>query len=248
MPCLRILSRRTVPTQLQSRVVQFTSCRLNSTDTSSKDDSSDLASPRNNAEEYKPLPPFSPETKSLLSRIIRVDQAGELGADLIYSGQHVVFKRTRPDLAPLIQHMWDQEIHHHKTFNELQVNHRVRPSLLSPVWKVAAYGLGVGTALMGKEAAMACTLAVETVIGGHYNHQLRDLVDLLERDAALSPYRSSSAELQELCKTITKFRNDELEHLDTAIENDAHQARPYRLLTETIKGGCRAAVWVAEKI
>ena len=29
--------------------------------------------------------------------------------------------------------------------------------------------LGAGTALLGKEAAMACTVAVESVIGEHYN-------------------------------------------------------------------------------
>ena len=31
------------------------------------------------------------------------------------------------------------------------------------------YAVGVGTALMGKKAAMACTEAVETEIGTHYN-------------------------------------------------------------------------------
>lgn len=29
--------------------------------------------------------------------------------------------------------------------------------------------LGAGTALLGKEAAMACTVAVETAIGEHYD-------------------------------------------------------------------------------
>ena len=55
----------------------------------------------------------------------------------------------------------------------MQTKRRVRPSLLTPLWKLGAIGMGVGTALIGKEAAMACTVAVETVIGGHYNQQLK---------------------------------------------------------------------------
>ncbi|KAK9351879.1 ubiquinone biosynthesis protein COQ7-domain-containing protein [Lipomyces doorenjongii] len=201
-----------------------------------------------NAKLPEKFPPLTPEARKFLSRLIRVDQAGELGADLIYAGQHFVFKRRMPSVAPLIQHMWDQEIRHHKAFDDLQNRHRVRPSLLSPVWKIAAYGLGVGTALMGKEAAMACTLAVETVIGGHYNNQLRDLVRILDEEVRTSTNGRASDELRALATTVSQFRDDELEHLDTAVENDAEKARPYMLLTETIKNGCRAAVWIAERL
>jgi ubiquinone biosynthesis monooxygenase Coq7 len=134
--------------------------------------------------------------------------------------------------------MWDQEVHHHNTFDSLQTEGRVRPSLLTPVWKAAAFGLGVGTALLGKEAAMACTEAVETVIGGHYNSQLRWM-------HVNFPEHENMAELKSIIK---QFRDDELEHLDTAVGHGAKQARPYMLLTETIKNGCRAAIWVAERV
>lgn len=53
--------------------------------------------------------------------------------------------------------------------DKLQVQHRVRPTILTEVARVAGFGLGAATALMGKEAAMACTEAVETVIGEHYD-------------------------------------------------------------------------------
>lgn len=65
--------------------------------------------------------------------------------------------------------MWDQEKHHLKTMNELQIEHRTRPTILWEVAKVAGFGLGAVTAMMGREAAMACTEAVETEIGEHYN-------------------------------------------------------------------------------
>lgn len=179
----------------------------------------------------------SPHT-GFLNQLVRVDQAGELAANYIYWGQHLVFQRTKPELAPMIKHMWEQEIHHHNTFNQMQINGRVRPSLLTPVWKLAAFSLGVSTALKGQPAAMACTEAVETVIGGHYNEQLRYLL----REVP------DSEELKSLNSLISQFRDDELEHLDIAVNNDAHMAKPYWLLTEIIKNGCKAAIYIAKRI
>lgn len=68
-----------------------------------------------------------------------------------------------------MQNMWDQEKKHLAVMNKLQQQHRVRPTALWEVARVAGFALGTTTALMGKEAAMACTEAVETVIGEHYD-------------------------------------------------------------------------------
>ena len=65
--------------------------------------------------------------------------------------------------------MWEQEKKHLIVMDRLQVQHNVRPTILTEVAKVAGFGLGAVTAMMGKEAAMACTEAVETVIGEHYD-------------------------------------------------------------------------------
>lgn len=203
---------------------------------------------------------LSKAQKAFLDRTIRVDQAGELGANYIYFGQFVVLASKYPHLKPVLQHMWDQEVLHHDTFNKLQVERRVRPSILTPMWKVGAFGMGVGTALISKEAAMACTVAVETVIGGHYNSQLRVLMNQfktpihdketgqelkynqIDRDIIISP------EITKFMDTISNFRDEELEHLDTAIEHDAEKAVPYILLTEAIKLVCKSAIWTAERI
>lgn len=135
-----------------------------------------------------------------------MNQAGELGANLIYEGQYAILKRD-PRLKPLIRHMWDQEVHHLETFNKLVAKHRIRPTALRPLWNVAGYALGVGTALLGEKAAMACTEAVETEIGGHYNDQLRTLLGMLKDDQDLL----QNGELKELIDTIREFRDDELE-------------------------------------
>lgn len=115
--------------------------------------------------------------------------------------------KSDPRLRPLIRHMWDQEVHHLDTFNKLIAKHRIRPTAMRPLWNIAGYALGVGTALLGEKAAMACTEAVETEIGGHYNDQIRALLDMLKDDKELL----KSGELRELIDTIRKFRDEELE-------------------------------------
>ncbi|CAG9136488.1 ubiquinone biosynthesis monooxygenase Coq7 [Plutella xylostella] len=168
-----------------------------------------------------------------LDKIIRVDHAGELGADRIYAGQMAVLGGTAE--GPLIQHMWDQEKHHRAKFEELIVKHRVRPTVFMPIWNVAGFVLGAGSALMGKEAAMACTVAVETVIVDHYNDQLRTLME----DPTVD---------KEILETITKFRDEEQEHHDTGLNHGAEQAPFYKAMTEVIKAGCKVAIEISKRV
>ncbi|KAH9641351.1 hypothetical protein HF086_016345 [Spodoptera exigua] len=170
---------------------------------------------------------------AVLDQIIRVDHAGELGADRIYAGQMAVLGRTAE--GPLIQHMWDQEKKHRAKFEELINEYRVRPTALTPIWNVAGFVLGAGSALLGKEAAMACTVAVETVIVDHYNDQLRTLMEDPNID-------------KEILETITKFRDEEQEHHDTGIDHGAEQAPFYRAMTEVIKAGCKCAIAISKKV
>ncbi|XP_075686297.1 NADPH-dependent 3-demethoxyubiquinone 3-hydroxylase, mitochondrial [Rhinoderma darwinii] len=174
------------------------------------------------------------EERALLDRIIRVDHAGEYGANRIYAGQMAVLGRS--SVGPIIQHMWDQEKDHLKKFNELMVSNRVRPTVLLPFWNVAGFALGFGTSLLGRKGAMACTVAVEETISNHYNNQIRTL---MERD----PEKH-----KELLQTIKKFRDEEMEHHDTGLEHDAELAPAYVLLKNVIQVGCRAAVYLSERI
>ncbi|XP_017757590.1 PREDICTED: 5-demethoxyubiquinone hydroxylase, mitochondrial isoform X2 [Eufriesea mexicana] len=142
----------------------------------------------------------STRSGKLLDSVIRVDHAGELGADRIYAGQMAILGNT--SVGPTIQHMWEQEKRHRAKFEELIRKYRVRPTVLTPVWNVAGFVLGAGTALMGEKAAMACTVAVETVITDHYNDQLRAL---MESDEKIH---------EEILETIKQFRDEEQEHHD----------------------------------
>jgi ubiquinone biosynthesis monooxygenase Coq7 len=142
--------------------------------------------------------------------------------------------------------MYDQEAGHFETFNGMLAKHRIRPTIMYPLWTLVSSGLGWATGVMGREAAMACTEAVETEIGDHYNGQVRVLLEMLDKMEADG--EEPGQELKELVDTIRRIRDEELEHLDHAVENDAKEARPYELLTGVIRAGCRGAIWVTEKV
>jgi len=180
------------------------------------------------------------DTEELIAKILRVDHAGEFGADRIYAGQMFVLGKT--DVGDLIQEMWDQEKEHKAKFDELLPKYRVRPTALIPLWNIAGYALGFGTALMGKEAAMACTVAVEDSIGTHYSDQLRSLLE----DA--SRYPDDPEKHKELLDIIKKFRDDEMDHHDTGLAHDAEKFPAYNLLFNVIKAGCKVAIAASERV
>ncbi len=170
-----------------------------------------------------------PDTESM----IRVDQAGEYGATCIYAGQLAVMGDRAPHSAEIAA-MARQEQGHRERFDALMVRRGVRPTALQPLWSAAGYTLGAATALIGPEAAMACTAAVEEEIDRHYTDQL----DELKTDG-------SDAELAAM---IEEFREDEREHRDAALAAGAESAPAFPLLSGAIRLGCRAAIRLAERI
>ncbi len=177
------------------------------------------------------LMPGDPSPRQLLERMIRVDQAGEYGAVRIYQGQRAVLGK-RPGTSELLKHMLEQEQEHLATFNRLVGERRVRPTLLQPIWHLAGFALGAGTALLGEKAAMACTVAVEEVIDEHYAQQREQLGD----------------DEPELKTTVEKFRAEEVEHRNIGLAHGAEQAPGYALLSAAIKTGSRLAIWLAERV
>lgn len=164
-----------------------------------------------------------------IHKMIRVNQAGEYGATRIYQGQLAVFKGD-----PLIQKMADQEAIHLKKFNQLLIENKVRSTLLQPIWHVAGYLLGVTTALAGKKAAHACTIAVETVIDKHYQEQLDRLKNYPEHGA-----------LREL---VEECHLEELEHRDAAIQEGGETAPGYSFLSEAVQSVSRLAIWLSTRV
>ena len=190
--------------------------------------------------------PLSKAQREFLDRALRVNQAGELAATLIYKHQTPPITRAHPLLRSLMHHMYSQEARHFSTFNEMLAKHRIRPTAMYPVWSAAASVLGWGTGLMGREAAMACTEAVETEIGGHYNGQVRVLLGWVQEMENRG--EEVGEEVRDLVSTLKRIRDEELEHLDEAVGQGAREARPYELLNRMIRSGCKGAIWISERV
>jgi ubiquinone biosynthesis monooxygenase Coq7 len=174
--------------------------------------------------------PGDPDREELVARMIRVDQAGEYGAVRIYEGQLAVLRGT--PAGDEIEAMLAQEHEHLAAFDEMIVARRVRPTALQPLWHLAGFALGAATAALGPRAAMACTVAVEEVIGKHYGDQANRL----------------GADEAPLREKIEAFRDDELKHLDTAVEHGAYETPGYELLAGAVKAGSRLAIWLSTRL
>lgn len=174
--------------------------------------------------------PGDPTRAQLIERIVRVDHAGEYGAVRIYEGQLAVLGRRRS--AAVIREMAAQEKAHLEAFDKLVIERRVRPTALMPLWHLAGFALGAGSALLGERAAMACTVAVEEVIDAHYAKQVAALDD---DEAALR-------------RDLARFRKDELDHRDTGLAHGAREAPAHAALTAVVKAGSRLAIWLSERI
>jgi ubiquinone biosynthesis monooxygenase Coq7 len=168
------------------------------------------------------------------AEILRVDHAGEYAAVHIYRAQRAVFegRAGKAGIAADMGEMQGQEAVHLERFNALLAAERVRPTAMTPVWRLAALALGAGTALIGEKAAHACTEAVEDVIEKHYADQIAELAD---RDP-------------ELAAELSRFRDEEIAHHDHAVEQGSREAPAYRLLSAVIKAGCKAAIKISERI
>lgn len=182
------------------------------------------------AAEPGPLP--GERTKAeRVARMIRVNQAGEYGAQRIYEGQLAILGRT--DLKETLEHMAEQEQEHLRHFSQLVGERHVRPTAMQPIWHVAGFALGAATALMGRRAAMACTVAVEEEIDSHYAAQYAELEGLDE---------------EPLREAIERFRQEELEHRDIGLAHEAELAPAYKLLYRAIRLATRSAIKISERV
>ena len=172
--------------------------------------------------------------KTKVEEFIRVDHAGERGAIKIYEGQLLALNTLKKDdnLKKTIQEMKDQEKEHCNYFeNEIKIRN-IKPTKLMPLWDLLGVGLGFGSTLLGKKAAMLCTASVEEVIDEHYEKQINQL----KPDEKI------------LKEKIKKFRPDELHHKDIAYEKGATKKGLYKILDKIIKTGSKVAINISEKI
>ena len=121
--------------------------------------------------------------KKRVEEFIRVDHAGERGAIKIYEGQLLALNTfvKNDDLKKKIEEMKVHEKEHCEFFENEIKRRNIQPTKLLPLWDLLGVGLGFGTTLLGKKAAMLCTASVEEVIDEHYLNQINHL-DSSEKD------------------------------------------------------------------
>ena len=173
-------------------------------------------------------------TKSKIEEFIRVDHAGERGAVKIYEGQLLALNTLvkNEDLKKVIAEMKIHEEEHCEFFEKEIKKRKIKPTKFLPLWDLMGVGLGFGSTLLGKKAAMLCTASVEEVIDKHYQDQINQL----------------DSDEKELKKNIIKFREDELHHKDIAYEKGATKKGFYSILDKIIKTGSKIAINISEKI
>ena len=173
-------------------------------------------------------------SKARIEEFIRVDHAGERGAVKIYEGQLLALNTIVKDenLKKIIEEMKIHEKEHCDFFEDEIKKRKITPTKLLPLWDLLGVGLGFGSTILGKKAAMLCTASVEEVIDKHYQQQIDQL----------------GPEEKELKKKITKFRQDELHHKDIAYEKGATKKGLYSIMDKIIKTGSKIAINISEKI
>tara|TARA_Y100000590_G_scaffold464808_1_gene635197 strand:+ start:65 stop:598 length:534 start_codon:yes stop_codon:yes gene_type:complete len=171
--------------------------------------------------------------KKKIEEFIRVDHAGERGAIKIYEGQLLALSTfvNNKELKNTIEHMKEHEVEHCEFFENEIKKRNIKPTRFLKLWDLLGLGLGFGTTILGKQAAMLCTASVEEVIQDHYANQINEL----EEDE------------QELKEKIVKFREDEIDHKDIAYNEGATKKGIYKILDGVIKTGSRIAIKISEK-
>mgnify|MGYP001252908827 CR=1 FL=1 len=173
-------------------------------------------------------------SKSRTEEFIRVDHAGERGAIKIYEGQLLALNTfvKDEDLKKTIEEMKSHEKEHCEFFENEIKKRKIKPTKLLPLWDLLGIGLGFGSTILGKKAAMLCTASVEEVIDEHYQNQIDQL----------------GSDEKDLKKKIIKFRKDELHHKDIAYKKGASKKGLYSVMDKIIKTGSRIAINISEKV
>ena len=142
--------------------------------------------------------------KKKLEEFIRVDHAGERGAIKIYEGQLLALNTIYKDnqLKETIEEMREHEREHCDYFENEIKKREIKPTKFLPLWDLLGVGLGFGTTLLGKKAAMLCTASVEEVIDKHYQDQIHHKDIAYEKGASKEGFYSI---LDKVIKTGSKI-------------------------------------------
>ena len=167
----------------------------------------------------------APDYARTVRQILRVNYAGEYGAVRIYGAQIRLSRFLGRPEAAFLEETVAHERRHAAAFRGLMPARATWPCAMTPLWGIGGSLLGLLTALMGVDAMMVCTEAVERTVHAHLNKQLAWL-------------GGSDPDLGE---TIAAIRDEEVGHHDGAIA--LKHGGGSRRLDGAVAALTRALIW-----
>lgn len=164
-----------------------------------------------------------------ISRILKVNHAGEYGAIRIYRAQAWVARRCYPDIVAFLEETLAHEVQHCSLFLEAMPQRGARPCRVMSLWGNGGLILGLLTSLLGRQGIWICTAAVESAVHRHLEDQLHFLRQRDERLRSL----------------ILSIQEEEVAHLRHAQQRIATEARWARALNAFILGCTDAVIWLS---
>lgn len=166
---------------------------------------------------------------SVAARILRVNHGGEHGAICIYSAQIAAARFRAPDLLPFLNEALAHERDHRARFRSLMPSRQGKPCRMMWIWAVGGAGLGLISGVLGREAILACTEAVERTVHRHLDDQIR----------------WTSSRDHELRSTIEAIQIEEQEHIRHAVSH--RRGRDFAWLESAIAHATEALIWLSTR-
>jgi ubiquinone biosynthesis monooxygenase Coq7 len=164
--------------------------------------------------------------------VLKVNHAGENGAVNIYAGQIAVARWTARNLVEELREFRSHEEKHRSVFLRELERRGVRRCRSYMLCGIGGYVLGLLTALLGRSAIAATTVAVEKVVLEHLREQLRIL----------------QGHDQEAVAAIKSIVAEEQEHHDRSAVH-ARQGKFWpRLLSPVVSVSTESVIWLGMRL
>ena len=128
-------------------------------------------------------PDLDPQERAASVALMRVNHAGEIAAQALYSGQ-AVFARTEATRKHLLEAGREEQDHLawcHERLDELGA----RPSVLTPIWYAGAFTLGLIAGGAGDRISLGFIAETEKQVEAHIKDHLDRLPSTDDKSAAI---------------------------------------------------------------
>ena len=173
-----------------------------------------------------------PIASELGNRILKVDHAGEQRAICVYRAQLAVARWTAPSMREQLSDFLIHEKRHRSIFGGALMKRGLRRCRSYALCSLGGYVLGAVTALMGRKAIAATTIAIEAVV-------LRHLADQRIQLATVDP---AAAEL------IAGIVEDEQLHHDRSLDEIDTDNFLLRSLRFVVGWATEGVIWLGMKL